>query len=70
MNARRAVMLVLKVLALTIVMLLGYIVAGILFGAQVESTDQAGGDFLPLLIVSFLNTAVLTYPIIRSRWSG
>lgn len=70
MNAKEAVMLVLKVLALTIVMLVGYIVAGILFGPQVESTDQAGGDLLPLLIVSFLNTAVLTYAIIRSRWSG
>ena len=70
MNARKAAMLVLKVLALTIVMLFGYIVAGILFGAQMESTEQAGGDLLPLLIVSFLNTAVLTYPIIRSRWSG
>jgi uncharacterized membrane protein len=70
MNARKAAMLVLKVLALTIVMLVGYIVAGTLFGSQVESTDQAGGDLLPLLIVSFLNTAVLTYPIVRSRWSG
>ena len=70
MNAGKVAVLVLKVLALTIVMLIGYIVAGILFGSQVESTDQAGGDLLPLLIVSFLNTAVLTYPIVRSRWSG
>lgn len=70
MKAKKAAMLVLKVLALTIVMLAGYIVAGILFGSQVESTDQAGGELLPLLIVSFLNTAVLTYPIVRSRWSG
>jgi hypothetical protein len=63
-------MLVLKVLALTIVMLVGFIVAGILFPPQVEPTGVADASLLPLLIVSFLNTTVLAYPIVRSRWSG
>lgn len=63
--------LVLKVIVLTFVMLVSFIVAGLVTGQQAETTEGANTSLLPLLAaVCFLNAIVLTYPIVRSRWSG
>ena len=70
MNTRAIMGLGLKVIALTIVMLVSFMVGALVLGPQVESPEEAGESLLPLLVVSFLNTAALTYPIVRSRWSG
>jgi len=46
------------------------VVAGLVIGQPAESAEEAGASLLPLLLVCFLNSSVLTYPIIRSRWFG
>lgn len=71
MNIKSIIGLGLKVIALTIVMFVTFIVAGHVSGLQAEPAEEAGASLLlPLLVVCFFNTAALTYPIVRSRWSG
>ena len=68
---RKLLILILKVLALTIVMFLCFAGAGILVSLQ---AGTAGGDqgsvTGPLLLACLLNTIILAYLIIRSRWWG
>jgi hypothetical protein len=81
-SARSVIFLVLKILALTIVLLL---IAGLgsrFIPAQAPElindaviaapeTTQPSGSFLVLILgVLFAQTLALAYPILRSRWSG
>lgn len=70
MSTKATIGLGLKVIALIIIMFFSFSVAGSVSGLQAEPAEEAGALLLPLLIVCFLNTAALTYPIVRSRWSG
>ena len=67
MSTKSIIGLGLKVIALTIVMFVSFIVAGFVSG---EPAEEAGALLLLLLAVCFSNTAALTYPTVRSRWSG
>jgi hypothetical protein len=66
------VAIVLKVIALTIIMFVCFAVAGAIAGPQSKSQapNQAGSAAAALVAVCFLNTIVLTYIILRSRWAG
>jgi hypothetical protein len=63
--------IVLRVFALTIVLFVCYAVAGgvVAQGDPTPQPEQAGAA-LSLLAVCFLDTVVLTYVILRSRWAG
>jgi hypothetical protein len=63
--------IVLRVFALTIVLFVCYAVAGgvVAQGDPTPQPEQAGAA-LSLLAVCFLNTVVLTYVILRTRWAG
>jgi hypothetical protein len=67
----RILILVLKVPALTVIMFLCFAVAGALVPLR---AGTAGGDqgsvTGPLLLACLLNTILLAYLIIRSRWRG
>ena len=67
----RILILVLKVPALTVIMFLCFVVAGVLVPLR---AGTAGGDqgsvTGPLLLACLLNTILLAYLIIRSRWRG
>ena len=64
--------LVLKVIALTIILFVCFVVAGSIAGPRGDdqTPEQAGSAAAALLAVCVLNTLVLTYIILRSRWSG
>jgi hypothetical protein len=68
---KSAVMLVISVIALTVLYFICFAVvsAALFAGTNAPASDQTNGA-LALLIVSFLNTVVLTYLIRRSRTSG
>jgi|Deesub1362A_J573_1020465.scaffolds.fasta_scaffold00483_6 hypothetical protein len=71
MNAKSAVILGLKVLALTIILFISFGVASAITGQIGESRpERAGVVLMTLLIVCFLNTIVLAYPVLRSQWTG
>ena len=70
MNVRSAVLLGLKALALTTIMFVSFGIASAVTGQVGESPEHAGTVLMTLLLVCFLNTAVLTYPVLRSRWTG
>lgn len=64
--------IVLKVIALTVILFVCYAVAGGVVemqGAAREPADAAAGA-LALVAVCFLDTIILTYVIVRSRWAG
>ena len=67
-----AVFVVLRVIGLTIVLFLCFVVAGALVRPEGSSqtSNQAAAAALPLLTVCFLQAAVLTHLILRSQWSG
>src|SRR5712671_6559682 len=69
---RAAAFVVLRVIALTIILFICFGVAagvvGLAGNSQTSGQPRAGA--LPLLIVCFLETAVMTYLILRSRWTG
>ena len=75
-NVKTIVVLGLKVIVLTMILLLCYMVANNVSGmaqlpASAEpSSADAGATLLALLAVSLLETAVLTTIMLRSRWSG
>jgi hypothetical protein len=78
MSAKSIIIVGLKVIALTIILSVAFMVAGAISigsepvaGAAGEAPSaDAGATLLPLLISSFLQTVVLTYIILRSRWTG
>jgi hypothetical protein len=61
-----------KVIALTIILFVCFAAAGRVLGQQAnaQTSGQAGAAALPLLTVCFLQTIVLSYLILRSRWTG
>jgi hypothetical protein len=69
---KAAVFVVSRLLALTIILFVCFAVAGGVLGQQGNSptSEQAGAAALPLLTVCFLQAIVLTYLILRSRWTG
>jgi len=74
MNAQKITILVLKVIALTIVLFLCFALTFGLFSSQANSgqaaSQQTGATALAFLLVCFLDTIILTYLILRSRWAG
>lgn len=62
-----------RLIALTIIYFICFAaVSGALLSPAAQQSDpgQAGAALAALLAVSFLNTAVLAYVILRSRWAG
>ena len=76
MNVKTIFILCIKVIALTIILVICFIVASILSGVTTSSTGpetqsvDPGMVLLTLLVASLLQTTVLAYLILRSRWSG
>jgi len=66
------VLVAIRVIALTVVLFLCFALAAALVRLPGSSpaSDQAGGAALPLLAVCFLQAAVMSYLILRSRWTG
>src|ERR1700736_6063459 len=62
----------LRVIALTIILFICFGVAAGVAGVagNSQTSGQAGAGAVPLLIVCFLETAVMSYLILRSRWTG
>jgi len=71
MNAKTTVMLGLKVIVLTFLLFACYSIASVAVGLtdSAQTTDPTGA-VVALLIVCALETIVLSYLIIRSRWTG
>ena len=69
---KTAAFVVLRVIALTIILFICFGVAAGLVGlvGNSQTSGQGGAGTLPLLVVGFLETAVMTYLILRSRWTG
>ena len=69
---KRALFLALKVIALTIILFICVAVAGTVVGLQDNTQPPADANAaVPTLVaVCFLQTIVLTYLILRSRWTG
>ncbi|MFQ6001763.1 MAG: hypothetical protein ACE5LG_08875 [Anaerolineae bacterium] len=76
MSTKMIIILGLKVIALTIILFLCFMVASIVSGVSTLPAGaepppvDAGSTVLSLLVVSLLETTVLTYIILRSRWTG
>lgn len=64
--------LVLKVIALTIILFVCFVVAGSIAGphSDPQTPEQAGSAAAALLTICFLDSIILTHIILRSRWSG
>lgn len=71
MSAKTIIILGLKVIALTIILCLCFMVAAFVSGvAGTEpSPSDTGASMFPLVAFSLLVTAVFTYIILRSRWT-
>lgn len=70
---KAVVLVVIRLLALTVLYFICFAaVSGALLSASLEQTApaQAGSGLAALLAVSLLNTLVLSYVILRSRWAG
>jgi hypothetical protein len=69
---KTAALVVLRVIALTIILFICFgVAAGLAAVASNSQTPgQAGAGAVPLVIVCFLETGVLTYLILRSHWTG
>src|SRR6185436_11104417 len=70
---KAALLIAIRLVALTILYFVCFAaVSGALLSpaAQQSDPDQAGAALAALLTVSILNTAVLAYVIVRSRWAG
>jgi hypothetical protein len=75
MNIKSALVLVLKIIVLTIVMFVLFSVGAGIFTAdsamaQQMSPEEAAASGFGLLVVSFIDTLILTYFILRSRLRG
>ncbi|MEA2065845.1 MAG: hypothetical protein U9O65_01895 [Thermotogota bacterium] len=69
MNSKSIIFLVLKFIALYIVMFIAFSIGGVVMGQQ-ATAEQTSASMLPLIIMVILNTTVLSYAIIRSKWWG
>lgn len=71
MSAKTTVMLGLRIVVLTFLLFVCYSIASVAVGLT-DSTQTADpmGATVALLIMCTLQTIVLSYPIIRSRWTG
>jgi hypothetical protein len=69
---KTAAFVVLRVIALTIILFICFAVAsGIAgIGGNPQASEQGSASALPLLAVCLLETVVLTYLMLRSRWTG
>ncbi len=69
---KATVMIAVRLLALTVVYFICFAVvsAALLPPSEQTSSGQAGASLAALLAVSVLNTLVLGYLILRSRWAG
>jgi len=69
---KTAAFVVLRVIVLTIILFICFGVAAGVVGltGNSQTSGQAGAGALPLLVVCFLETTVMTYLILRSRWTG
>ncbi|GBD94833.1 hypothetical protein BMS3Abin05_02449 [bacterium BMS3Abin05] len=69
MNAKTTIMLGLKIIVLTFLLFVSYSIASMAVGLT-DSTQTADlmGAMAALLAVCAIQTVVLSYPIIRSRW--
>jgi hypothetical protein len=69
---KTAFSVILKVIGLTIILFICFAVAGSVVGphAGSQTPEQAGAAAAALLAVCFLDTIILTYIILRSRWAG
>ena len=76
MSAKTIIILGLKVIALAIILCLCFMVASFVSGVSTPPADvepapsDVGASMFPLVVFSLLVTAVFTYIILRSRWSG
>ena len=73
MKARKIVVLILKFIGLTILYFISFAIgSAVVFphGAPPASADEVSITLGLLLSICVLNTAVLTYVILRSRWAG
>ena len=59
-----------RVVALTFILLLCFAVAGGVLGLANSGSAEAAGSTFILLLVCFLEVAVLSHIILRSRWHG
>ncbi len=71
MNVKTTAMLRLKVVALTFLLFISFSIAGMVDGTAefVQKADPTG-MMVATLIMCVLDTLVLSYIIIRSRWAG
>ncbi len=69
---KAAVIIGIRLVALTVIYFICFaaVSAALLPVPEQATPDQAGGTLAALLAVSLLNTLVLSYIIIRSRWAG
>lgn len=71
MNAKTIVMLVVKVVVLTFLLFVSFSIGGMAVGlGDSGQTADTMSTLVPTLIMCFMDTVVLSYPILRSRWSG
>lgn len=79
MNAKKIAIIVGKVILLTIILVICFVVAAQLSGVaappagdapMTDNTSGLGVMMTALVVSSFLQTAVLTYITLRSRWTG
>jgi hypothetical protein len=74
MKAKQIIFLAVKLIALTFILFIIFSIGGQLAGITNNSARldpaQAGQLALFLLVACFLETLVIAYPILRSRWTG
>lgn len=70
---KAAFLIAIRLVALSVVYFISFaLVSAVLLSSPSEppTADQGGGAIEALLAISVLNSAVLTYVILRSRWAG
>lgn len=70
---KSAILVTLKLIAATVLYFVCFsIISGALLShaAPQPGPEEVGATLLALVVISFLNAAVLAYVILRSRWSG
>jgi len=69
-NPRSILIFVLKIVVLTFVMFVAFTVGGLVTGITSMEVADPTGAFVTSLFIIFLQTVVLSYAIVRSRWTG